>query len=108
MGAFNRIEFGYTRNLHQEDGTAGLSKLWSSGFNVFHGKLNLLSERRTWRGLTSPRLGGGVPEVDHRPGCRPGCQQYPARSEPPGTASIRTWYLVRVLMLGGTTRRTWG
>src|SRR5438552_2848616 len=49
MGAFNRIEFGYTRNLHQEGGTAGLSKLWSSGFNVFHGKLNLLSERRTWR-----------------------------------------------------------
>jgi hypothetical protein len=49
MGAFNRIEFGYTRNLHQEGGTAGLSKLWSSGFNAFHGKLNLLSERRTWR-----------------------------------------------------------
>src|SRR2546430_5920251 len=49
MGAFNRIEFGYTRNLHQEGGTAGLSKLWSSGFNVFHAKLNLLSERRTWR-----------------------------------------------------------
>src|SRR2546430_12842524 len=49
MGAFSRIEFGYTRNLHQEGGTAGLSKLWSSGFNVFDGKLNLLSERRTWR-----------------------------------------------------------
>jgi len=49
MGAFNRIEFGYTRNLHQEGSTAGLSKLWSSGFNTFHGKLNLLSERRTWR-----------------------------------------------------------
>ena len=53
MGAFNRIEFGYTRNLHQEGGTAGLSKLWSSGFNVFHGKLNLLSERRTWRPVLS-------------------------------------------------------
>ena len=49
MGAFNRIEFGYTRNLHQEGGTVGLSKLWSSGFNAFHGKLNLLSERRAWR-----------------------------------------------------------
>src|SRR5207245_3085271 len=49
MGAFDRIEFGYTRNLHQEGSIAGLSKLWSSGFNVFHGKLNLLSERRTWR-----------------------------------------------------------
>lgn len=48
MGAFNRIEFGYTRNLHQEGGTAGLSRLWSSGFNTFHGKLNLLQERRAW------------------------------------------------------------
>src|SRR5438874_11358472 len=58
MGAFNRIEFGYTRNLHQEGGTAGLSKLWSSGFNVFHAKLNLLSERRTWRPALSHRLCG--------------------------------------------------
>jgi hypothetical protein len=49
MGAFNRLEFGYTRDLHQEGGSANLSKLWSSGFNTFHGKLNLLSERRTWR-----------------------------------------------------------
>jgi Protein of unknown function (DUF3034) len=49
MGAFNRIEFGYTRNLHQEGSTAGLSKLWSSGFNAFHAKLNLLSERRAWQ-----------------------------------------------------------
>ncbi len=48
MGALNRIEFGYTRDLHQA-GTADLNDLWSSGFNVFHGKVNLLSERRTWR-----------------------------------------------------------
>ncbi len=48
MGVFNRIEFGYTRDLHQA-GTADLSDLWSSGFNAFHGKVNLLSERRTWR-----------------------------------------------------------
>ncbi len=63
MGAFNRIEFGYTRNLHQEGGTAGLSKLWSSGFNVFHGKLNLLSERRTWR----PALSIGFAQIRHLP-----------------------------------------
>jgi Protein of unknown function (DUF3034) len=48
MGLFNRIEFGYTRDLHQA-GTTDLSDLWSSGFNVFHGKVNFLSERRTWR-----------------------------------------------------------
>jgi hypothetical protein len=48
MGALNRIEFGYTRDLHQA-GTSSLSDLWSSGFNTFHGKVNFLSERRTWR-----------------------------------------------------------
>src|ERR1700687_1152005 len=35
MGAFNRIEFGYTGNLHQDGTTAGLSDLWSRGFNTF-------------------------------------------------------------------------
>ena len=49
VGAFNRVEFGYTRNLHQDGSTAGLSTLWSSGFNTFHGKLNFLPERRAWQ-----------------------------------------------------------
>src|SRR5947208_7397973 len=49
VGAFNRVEFGYTRNLHQDGSTAGLSTLWSSGFNAFHGKLNFLPERRAWQ-----------------------------------------------------------
>jgi hypothetical protein len=46
MGAFGRVEFGYTGNLHQDGSTAGLSALWSGGFNAFHGKVNLLRERR--------------------------------------------------------------
>jgi hypothetical protein len=49
VGAFNRVEFGYTRNLHQDGSTVGLSNLWSSGFNAFHGKLNFLQEDRRWR-----------------------------------------------------------
>jgi hypothetical protein len=49
LGAFNRLEFGYTRDLHQQGSTPGLSSLWSSGFNAFHGKLNIIQERRTWR-----------------------------------------------------------
>ncbi len=49
MGALNCLEFGYTRDLHQDGSTAGLSNLWDSGFNVFHGKFNFLKERRSWR-----------------------------------------------------------
>jgi Protein of unknown function (DUF3034) len=49
VGAFNRVEFGYTRNLHQDGSTVGLSNLWSSGFNAFHRKLNFLQEDRKWR-----------------------------------------------------------
>jgi hypothetical protein len=55
LGAFSRVEFGYTRNVHQDGGTIGLSNLWSSGFNAFHGKLNFLRESRTWR----PALSAG-------------------------------------------------
>ena len=47
MGAFNRVEFGYTGNLHQ-DGSTALSVLWSRNFNIFHGKVNLVRERRSW------------------------------------------------------------
>jgi hypothetical protein len=56
MGAFNRLEFGYTGSLHQAGGTAGLSRLWSRGFNVFHGKANLVRERR----ILIPALSVGV------------------------------------------------
>jgi hypothetical protein len=48
MGAFTRVEFGYTRNVHQDGSTTGLSNLWSSGFNTFHGKLNVVREGRSW------------------------------------------------------------
>lgn len=47
MGAFNRVEFGYTGSIHQNGDTAGLSALWSREFNAFHGKVNLLRERRS-------------------------------------------------------------
>lgn len=46
MGAFNRVEFGYTGSLHQDGSTAGLSTLWKGGYNTFHGKINLFRERR--------------------------------------------------------------
>lgn len=50
IGGFNRIELGYTRDLHQEGSNTQFSGLWSSGFNVFHGKVNVLSEKDTKQG----------------------------------------------------------
>jgi hypothetical protein len=43
-GVGGRVEFGYTRNFHQEGGTAGLSPLWGSGFNLVHAKVNVVQE----------------------------------------------------------------
>jgi hypothetical protein len=48
-GAYDRFEFGYTRNFHQDGSTAGLSNLWGSGFNIFHGKVGVLKESRRLR-----------------------------------------------------------
>lgn len=43
-GAFHRLEFGYTRTVHQSGSTPSLSSLWGNGYNAFQGKLNLLQE----------------------------------------------------------------
>ena len=55
VGAFDRAEFGYSRDIHDQGSTAGLSPLWGRGFNAFHGKINLLRERRSW----SPAISAG-------------------------------------------------
>ena len=44
VGLLGRIEFGYTRTIHGDGSTAGLSPLWTSGFNTVHGKVNVVSE----------------------------------------------------------------
>lgn len=43
-GAFDRIEFGYTRDVHQDPGNLALSSLWHSGFNIAHAKVNVIKE----------------------------------------------------------------
>jgi hypothetical protein len=43
-GVGGRVEFGYTRDLHQQGNTAGLSPLWDSGFNLVHAKALLVKE----------------------------------------------------------------
>jgi hypothetical protein len=47
-GALGRLEFGYTRDFHQDGSTPDLSTLWSSGFNIFHGKFNFRREGKNW------------------------------------------------------------
>lgn len=44
VGLLKRLEFGYTHAWHQAGTTAGLSQLWSGGFNTVHGKVNMVSE----------------------------------------------------------------
>ncbi len=44
VGVAKRLEFGYTRAFHQAADTPSLSALWDGGFNVVHGKANLLPE----------------------------------------------------------------
>jgi len=43
-GFAKRFEVGYTREIHAEGDTADLSPLWTEGFNIFHGKANILDE----------------------------------------------------------------
>jgi hypothetical protein len=44
VGAFSRAEFGYTRSFHSQGGTPGFSPLWNNGFNIVHGKVNVIPE----------------------------------------------------------------
>jgi hypothetical protein len=44
VGAFSRVEFGYTRSLHSLGGDPNFSALWNNGFNIVHGKANLIPE----------------------------------------------------------------
>jgi hypothetical protein len=44
VGFLNRFEVGYTRALNSAGSTAGLSPLFEGGFNIFHGKANLVHE----------------------------------------------------------------
>jgi hypothetical protein len=58
VGLAARTEFGYTRTFHQAGDTAGLSPLWKGGFNIVHGKINLLPEnvgKHNW----APALSAG-------------------------------------------------
>lgn len=76
-GLLGRAEVGYTRNFHQAGSTPGLSPLWDSGFNIVHGKVNLVPEnagRNAWLpafsagfvARTNDRNVGGLLVTPHR------------------------------------------
>jgi hypothetical protein len=44
IGAFSRAEFGYTRSLHSQGGDPNFGPLWNNGFNIVHGKVNVVPE----------------------------------------------------------------
>jgi hypothetical protein len=44
MGIGKRLEFGYTHEFHVYGRDSGLSPLWSNGFDIFNGKVNVIPE----------------------------------------------------------------
>lgn len=43
-GYSKRVEFGYTRSIHEAGSDPALSPLWTDGFNIFHAKAALIRE----------------------------------------------------------------
>ena len=57
-GYANRIEFGYTRDLHSSGTDAALSPLFKDGFNTFHAKGVLIKEN-SWKRPWVPEVSTG-------------------------------------------------
>jgi hypothetical protein len=57
-GFLKRFEAGYTHSFNSAGTTAGLSPLFEGGFNIFHGKANLLPEN-AWKHNYLPAISVG-------------------------------------------------
>jgi hypothetical protein len=57
-GLAKRIEFGYTRALHNDGSDASLSPLWRGGYNVFQAKVNIVEEN-AGKNAWLPAISGG-------------------------------------------------
>src|SRR5262249_37182307 len=44
-GVYDRLEFGYTRNFHQDGSTRALSPVGGDGLNISHAKVGALREK---------------------------------------------------------------
>jgi len=57
-GYEKRVEFGYTRTIHDAGSDATLSSLWTDGFNTFHAKGSLITEN-AWKQPWMPQVSTG-------------------------------------------------
>jgi len=57
-GFAKRVEFGYTRTIHEGGSDATLSPLWTDGFNTFHAKGSLIPEN-AWKKAWMPQVSTG-------------------------------------------------
>ncbi len=57
-GYAKRVEFGYTRTIHDAGNNAALSPLWTDGFNTFHAKGSLITEN-AWKQPWMPQVSAG-------------------------------------------------
>jgi hypothetical protein len=57
-GYAKRVEFGYTRTIHEAGSDPTYSPLWTSGFNTFHAKGSLLTEN-AWKQPWMPQVSTG-------------------------------------------------
>lgn len=57
-GYEKRVEFGYTRTIHDAGTNATLSPLWTDGFNTFHAKGSLIAEN-AWKQPWMPQVSTG-------------------------------------------------
>lgn len=57
-GYAKRVEFGYTRTIHDAGSDAALSPLWTDGFNTFHAKGSLITEN-AWKQPWMPQVSTG-------------------------------------------------
>jgi hypothetical protein len=57
-GYAKRVEFGYTRTIHDAGSDATYSPLWTSGFNTFHAKGSIVTEN-AWRQPWMPQVSTG-------------------------------------------------
>jgi len=57
-GYAKRVEFGYTRSIHDAGSDPTLSPLWTDGFNTFHAKASLITEN-AWKKPWMPQIATG-------------------------------------------------